>query len=97
MRKVLITAMISALLGVNSMSMAQASKEVKEADEKMVENCEFLGTITEKAFIGTVKKARKMVFKEAKKIGASHVVFTESEGANVVSFASATGRAYRCN
>ena len=70
--------------------------KVVEADERMVESCRFLRTVTEKALIGTVNTARKKVMEKAAKIGATHVVFTESESANAVNFASATGRAYDC-
>lgn len=86
---------IMTTLGISSV-MAASSSKVIEADEKMVESCEFLGSITKKAFIGTVKKARKNVMKEAAKEDATHVVFTESDGANAIEFASATGRAYKC-
>ena len=72
------------------------SKNVVEADEKMVESCKFLQTITKKPFIGNVKTARKSVMKAAGKLGATHVVFMGFEGANAVTFASATARAYDC-
>jgi hypothetical protein len=70
--------------------------EVVEADEKMVEGCKFLGTVHQRAAVGTQKTAWKEVMKEATKLGATHVVFIGGEEANMFTFGSATGRAYRC-
>jgi len=95
MKRILLAIVL--LLGLSNVAAAAGSSKVVEADEKMVESCKFLETITKKAFIGTVKTARKSVMKKAGKLGATHVVFTGFEGANAVSFASASGRAYDCS
>lgn len=78
-------------------ALASSSIKVVEADEKMVESCNFLRTVTEKALLGTVNTAQKKVMKKATKLGATHVVFTEFESANAINFASAAARAYDCN
>jgi hypothetical protein len=70
-----------------------------EADDKMVQNCEFVGTYEGGSGWGNLaqgtgmKNSKNEVFEEAADHGATHVVFNSISG-GYAPFAS--GRAYKC-
>ena len=74
--------------------------DVREADEKMVEGCAYLGDVTASSGWGGVvqgvgsSRARNSVFKRAAQKGATHLVW--SRQASGYSGANASGRAYKC-
>jgi hypothetical protein len=71
---------------------------VKEADAAHVTNCEFLGTVdsvanwemTASEGLHRVRNGAKM---NAKKLGATHIVFSDDIGTKPL---RASGKAYRC-
>ena len=77
-----------------------AAAEVRDADEKMVEGCQFVGmvdgsggTMTGKTH-KAAKDARADARREAESMGGTHVVWfaPQTAGGGVL----ASGRAYRC-
>ncbi len=77
---------------------SEAAAKVKDADERMVANCAFLKTISERsAGLGAtaeMENAKTLVLEETAKAGATHIVWGSLDAA--VSGSRATGRAYKC-
>lgn len=73
-----------------------------EADERMVENCRFLGSVTGKSLIGGAAQrtgannAKVDARKAAARLGATHIVFTDIDGGGWYDTGEAQGRAYKC-
>jgi hypothetical protein len=89
------------LVGCASVPSPQASR-VKEADDRMVANCELLGTIVGSSLIGGVVDTGAInsmvsVKEQAAAQGATHVVFSGIDGGNQFATGRATARAYRCH
>ncbi len=76
--------------------------QIKDADEAMVEGCEFLGIVVGKsgwgglaagaANKGTMRSAKK----KAAKMGATHIVFGDFDNASGMKVSTRQARAYRC-
>ncbi len=102
MKNIYVTLLIVALLsGCGGVGAQQFdSIGIKIADEEMVKNCTFLGDVTGlSAFYGMFSSpaysaARELAAKEAKKMGATHVVFVH--GSSHYSGTEVFGRAYKC-
>ena len=77
---------------------SEAAAKVKDADERMVANCAFLKTISERsAGLGAtaeMENAKTRVLGKAARAGATHIGWGSLYAA--VSGSRATGRAYRC-
>ena len=77
-------------------------EQILEADEKMVEDCEFLSTVVGKSGWGGLaagaarKGATRSVKKRAAKLGATHVVILDFENGYGMKVSTLEGRAYRC-
>ena len=77
--------------------------QIVEADETMVADCKFLGSVQGKsgwgglaantARKGTIRSAKKRAFK----LGATHIVMHEFENSRGMTPSSIAGRAYRCD
>jgi len=73
-----------------------------EADEKMVEGCQFLGTVTGQSLWGglmnqlATKEVKDDAKRQAAKLGATHLVFIAIETGGGRPAGSATARAYSC-
>ncbi len=76
--------------------------QIKDADEAMVEGCEYLGIVVGKsgwgglaagaASKGTIRSAKK----RAAKIGATHIVFGNFDNSSGMKVSTRQARAYRC-
>lgn len=76
--------------------------QIKDADEAMVEDCEYLGIVVGKsgwgglaagaASKGTMRSAKK----KAAKMGATHIVFGNFDNASGMKASTRQARAYRC-
>jgi len=80
-------------------SPSRDAAKVKEADERMVASCQFLGSVQGSSGWGGLaastgtQNARNEAQEQAARLGATHVVWAAAAGG----FApSAAGRAYRC-
>ena len=79
-----------------------APSEIIEADDKMVENCEFLGTVMGKSGWGGLaagaasKGSLRSAKKRAAKLGATHLVAGGFRGGYQLQASTFQGRAYRC-
>ena len=77
--------------------------KVKEADEKMVEGCEFLGTVVGKSGWGGLaarkggKGAMRSAKKQAAKLGATHIVVGAFDVGKGMEMSTSRGRAYYCD
>lgn len=75
---------------------------VRDADQKMVERCEFVGEIMGNSPLGVMfgsmstANAREIAVEEAASRGATHMVWASITSPNVGSGAVASGKAYRC-
>ena len=82
--------------------LSQRAAMVRDADDKMVSSCEFVGNVTgTSAMTGVVKhiglsNAVNEARENASSMGATHVLWSLQEGA-YWSGGSAAGKAYRCN
>jgi len=81
-------------------SLSDKAALIKDADDKMVQNCKFLGNVEgtsglwgASASIG-VANAKNEAIEKASKLGATHVYWIEA-GAGFL-HSSASGRAYDC-
>lgn len=99
----LATLAASALTSACATTAKGAAAAVIEADEKMVENCRFLGSVTGKSLIGGAAQrtgannAKVDAREAAAKLGATHIVFTAIDGGGWYETGEAQGRAYKCN
>ena len=81
-----------------------APDAIREADEQMVQGCEFLGTVVGKSgwgglAAGTARKgAMRSAKKRAAELGATHLVVQGFDVGSGVTMEASTieGRAYRC-
>ena len=92
-------ALMMATLSGCATTLSQPASRVLLADEKMVEDCKFLGPVSGSSGQGNLlasvgmNNARNECIEGASKLGATHVVITSAAGG----FApSAQGRAYKC-
>lgn len=73
-----------------------------EADDRMVESCRFLGSVTGKSLIGGAAQrtgannAKVDARKQAARLGATHIVFTAVDGGGWNDTGEAQARAYKC-
>jgi len=96
---------ISGLIGLSFFALSACASspqtEVKDADERMVQQCQFLGHVSGGSMLGGAmqrrarERAQNEAIREAAKLGATHIVWrnvhsTSSQGA------TADGDAYRC-
>lgn len=81
-------------------------KKIVEADEKMVENCEFLGTVIGKSGWGGLaagaasRGSMRGAKKRAAKLGATHIVigdFKNARGGFAPTVSTTQARAYACD
>jgi hypothetical protein len=97
MKQLFVLLITITLLSCSTASDADVAS-VKEADAAHVTNCQFLGTVdsvadwemTESQGIHRVRNGAKM---NAKKLGATHIVFSDDIGTKPL---RASGKAYRC-
>ena len=94
--KVLAAALL--LAGCSSALTPEGAK-VQEADEKMVAQCSFLGSVTGISMAGNtqtqaMERARNGARDQAAKLGATHVVLGDMTPAR--RSYTVSGRAYRC-
>lgn len=88
-----------ALTGCATHLSAPAQK-IQAADEKMVENCQFLGMVNGTSAFGNLtaktgmQNASNEALERAVGLGATHIVWVNITGAYSC---SAVGRAYQCN
>ncbi len=77
--------------------------QIKDADERMVEDCEFLGTVLGKSGWGGLaagaasKGAMRSAKKRAAAMGATHIVFGHFDNASGLRVSTRQARAYRCH
>ena len=75
---------------------------VRDADQKTVENCEYVGDVMGASPLGVVfgsmstANAREMAQEDAAKRGATHIVWGSITPPSFGSGAAAQGKAYRC-
>ena len=98
-RSVALLALVSCCLAGCASSGSTAT--VHDADEPMVEGCEFLGNVSGRAFLAPPgsgdrvdRNAKNKARKSAAGLGATHVVWLG--GGSGFGPALAEGRAYRC-
>ena len=95
-----ITLLTAFLLASCTSALTQQGANVKEADEKMVEQCTFLGSVTGISMAGNtqtqaMERARNSAKNQVAVLGATHVVLqdmTPARGSYTIS-----GRAYKCS
>ena len=106
---VAIIAAVSILAACASMPKVSQTGIV-EADENMVANCQFLGTLSQAAgrtrhphllpttgaMDDAMEVARGRLFDKAKKLGATHVVLVSASNPSFLANGTLVGRAYRC-
>jgi hypothetical protein len=89
------------LMGCATTPSPQATA-VRDADQKMVEGCEFVGDIMGTSPLGVVfggmstANAREMAVGQAADRGATHMVWASITPPSFGSGAIASGKAYRC-
>ena len=89
-----------ALLSGCATTRSQTAAKVKDADERMVAGCTFVGDVMGTSVLGGlsssrgVENARTEAAEKAAKAGATHIVWGSVQGS--MDGASANGRAYRC-
>lgn len=75
---------------------------ITEADEAMIAECKFLGSVDGHSLLGGAattaasRNAKKDALANAHKLGATHVVFDSVDGGGWASTGQAHGRAYKC-
>lgn len=80
-------------------SLSPQAMEIREADDKMVTNCELIGTFQGGSGWGNLAQetgmsnSRAAVFNEAATKGATHIVMQQIHGGYTP---YASGRGYRC-
>lgn len=91
-----------AIVGCASTPTPKAASIV-EADERMVVECKFLGSVFGDTAYGgfandlAANNAKVDLLEKAAKLGATHVVITSLHGGSLSSQGKAEGRAYLCN
>ena len=76
--------------------------QIREADENMVESCEFLGSVFGKSGWGGLaagsasKGTKRSAMKKAAKLGATHIVFGAFNNASGLQVSNREARAYYC-
>lgn len=99
MNRMLVAALCAGLAGCASSSPVVSSSGVRDADSAMVTPCTYLGEVQGSSGWGNLaaakgmENAKKDVREDAAKLGATHVVWANVQGAYT---ASASGKAYRC-
>jgi len=104
MKRMLVPAAVLLFAGLVSPGCATTDSEaaamVREADEKTVAGCTFVGNVAGTSAIDGatssqgVRNAKLEATGKAAKIGATHVVWSSVEG--TLEGSSVSGRAYRC-
>src|SRR3954447_2160446 len=95
-----ITVLTAALLLAGcSNALTSEGAKVQEADEKMVAQCSFVGSVTGISMAGNtqtqaMERARNSARDQAAKLGATHVVLADMTPAR--HSYTVSGRAYRC-
>lgn len=80
-----------------------SAKTIVEADERMVENCEFLGTVVGKSGWGGLasgaasRGSMKSAKKKAARLGATHIVVGHFENSAGLKSSTTQTRAYACD
>lgn len=101
-RGVVVLVLSSALIGFSCVSVPPPeAAAIREADQKIVESCTFLGDVAGSSMMSNMaaergrQNAKTGALKQAAKLGATHVVWT-SITSGMDQGSQANGKAYRC-
>lgn len=97
--KTMIAAAAALALCACATGVKRSAQHVRDADERMVAACEFVGEVHGTSGWGGlaastgVNSSRNQARNQAGKMGATHILWTQAQGGHAP---SALGRAYRC-
>ncbi len=100
--KTLIIAGILVSISSCASTPSPSAANIKEADSKMVEKCQFVGSVFGNSMLGvavagtSANNAITDAKEKASKIGATHIVVETMKAADLNGGSQATVRAYKC-
>ncbi|MEO1087236.1 MAG: DUF4156 domain-containing protein, partial [Acidobacteriota bacterium] len=80
-----------------------SAKDIVEADENMVKDCQFLGTVVGKSGWGGLasgaasRGSMKSAKKKAAKLGATHIILGDFKNSSGMAASTTQTRAYACD
>ena len=102
MNKSMLVIICTILLSACSSTLSSKAAMVREADSKMVSNCQFLGTVFGNSMLGIAlanKSGNNAIAgakEKAAKLGATHIVISSMKAADWNGGSQATAKAYKC-